>query len=212
MTTKQIDLWKGPFGDSYLERNRVTDELLKARVDFWNNVIKVFYLNSNGIPNSVLEIGAGSGPNLMALDKVYTQIEKPLLKYATEANDKAKEVLKANVDGVQIIQESQLLGVKQPIADLVFTYGVLIHTHPAHLMETMRNMYKASNKWIACMEYFAPEQREITYRGETNALWLNDYGSMWLDNFNLRVVGYGFCWKKTTNLDNITFWLMEKVN
>jgi len=204
--TEQVDLWKGVFGDDYQERNLLTPEEVSVRQPFWENIFKTIYMNSGALPTSVLEVGAGQGPNLCAIQRVSMNIEKPIELYATEVNESAAKALKLNVPGVAMIDQLNASN----IADLVFTYGVLIHTHPAHLRALQRCIFNAAKRWIMCVEYFAPVTRSVPYRGENSALWLDDYGSHWIDNFPLRSIGYGFCWKKTTKLDNVTFWLFEK--
>ena len=44
-----------------------------------------------------------------------------------------------------------------------------------------------------------------------NRLFKRDFGGLWLDTCpDLRVVAYGFAWKRLTGLDNLTWWLFEK--
>jgi hypothetical protein len=208
---KQAELWTGPFGDAYHDRNPITDIDLKNRMMWWNSVIKILYMNCNNIPSSYLEVGAGQGANLQAIQKVYmTEVERSVDLYATEVNKKARRSLEEIIipNKVKILDDIRGL---QGIADCVFTYGVLIHTHPAHLKSLMHDMYHATKRWIICVEYFAPTTRPLIYHGEENALWLDDYGSHWIDNHKLRVIGHGFLWKRMSGLDNLTFWLLEKV-
>jgi len=204
--TKQADLWAGPFGDLYQERNKCTESEIDIRLPFWDNVYKAIYSKCGAIPKSVLEIGAGQGQNLSAIKKLSLQIETPIELFATEINLQAKTLLKENVPDAVIVEKPI-----EKLADLVFTYGVMIHTHPAHLKQLMRDIYSSSKRWIIAVEYFAPETRAMPYHGEKDALWLDDYGSHWINNHPLRILGYGFCWKKTTMLDNVTFWIMERV-
>jgi pseudaminic acid biosynthesis-associated methylase len=207
MSNQQVDLWKGAFGDDYQKRNLLNDDEINARIPFWKGILQLCYMNCNGVmPSSVLEIGAGQGPNMLALEKLSLEIRTPLKLLATEINDKARDALQQNVKSLEVLNDIP----STSCADLSFTYGVLIHTHPAHLRNLQDKIYKSSKRWIMCAEYFAPETRPISYRGEREALWLDDYGAKWLDNFPLRLLGYGFCWKRTTKLDNITFWLFEK--
>lgn len=207
MSNQQIELWKGQWGDDYQKRNLLNDDEVNARIPFLSGILQLCYMNCNGaMPSSILEIGAGQGPNMAAFEKISLQISKPLKLYATEINDKARDALQQNVKSVEILNDIP----STPSVDLSFTYGVLIHTHPAHLRGLQDKIYKSSKRWIMCAEYFAPETRPIPYRGEKEALWLDDYGSKWVDNYPLRLLGYGFAWKKTTKLDNVTMWLFEK--
>lgn len=211
MTTKQIDFWKGPFGDQYTERNLSSEEDIKNRKQFWTGALQVVYMHSQGnIPKDILEIGTGSGSNLSAINEIYKEMDQNINFYATEINEKARAILKVNLPAVTLVEN--LSQTKEAFVDISFTYGVLIHTHPAHRLQLMREMYKASRRWIFCIEYFAPELRPIKYHGEDEMLWLDDYGSLWLDNFNVRSVTYTFCWKRISGLDNVTFWIFEKVN
>lgn len=219
--TEEIKLWEGDFGDKYQERNVVTKEEIDIRQNFWENLLRIIYQNSGTLPKSILEVGAGQGPNLAALQNIYDNMYKMAVEakkdvkipkldvtyWATEVNQKAQEQLKTNVENINILPT--IRGTKN-IADLVFTYGVLIHTHPAQLKGLLEDIHGASKRWIVACEYFAPETRAISYHGKDQALWLDDYGSKYLDNFKLKVIGHGFCWKRMTKLDDITFWLFEK--
>jgi pseudaminic acid biosynthesis-associated methylase len=209
--TKQLELWRGPFGDEYVTRNRLSPVDVTNRMAFWERAIKQLYLNSNSMPETFLEVGAGQGANLQALDAIYKTLDKSTAFYATEVNEKARSVLTDCVPGITIITD---LSKSVSIADCVFTMGVLIHIHPGHIARVMGDIYRASKKWIICAEYFSPTTRSISYHGEADALWADDFGGKWLDDprFSLRLVGYGFLWKRVSGLDNLTFWLMEKTS
>lgn len=206
--TDQKELWSGVFGDAYQERNRLTAEETAKRQQFFEGIYRVIYQNCGDYPKSILEIGAGQGPNLSALERLSIKIQKPIKLYATEINQKARIELSQNVPNVEILTDTP----PENLADLVFTYGVMIHTHPAHIAALQSKIYKASKRWIMCVEYFSPVTRAIPYRGEKDALWLDDYGGKWLDNHSLKVIGYGFCWKRITGLDDVTFTLFEKMD
>ena len=48
-------------------------------------------------------------------------------------------------------------------------------------------------------------------RRRTGLLFKRDFGALWMDRFHgLRIVDYGFFWKRATGLDNLTWWLFEK--
>ena len=58
---------------------------------------------------------------------------------------------------------------------------------------------------------FSDKPVETPYRDHSDVLFKRDFGGFWLDNFpHLRVVSYGFAWKRVTGLDNLTWWLFEK--
>ena len=201
-----MELWMGPFGDQYQERNQIIIEEIENRMGFWELVFKSLYVNTGREIKSILEIGAGKGPNIIAIEKVSTKYELPMQLFATEINAKARIALQENCKTLTILDDIP----DQPIADLVFTYGVMIHTHPAHIKQLQTRMYNASNRFLMCVEYFAPTTEMIPYRGETDALWRDDYGSHFLRNCSLRVIRYGFAWKRMSGLDNLTYFLFEK--
>ena len=106
-------------------------------------------------------------------------------------------------------------GHKIPLADgaveMAFTCGVLIHVDPSLLERTVREIHRASSKYVFCAEYFSPKAETIQYRGETDLLFKNDFGSLYLDLFpDLRLVDYGFFWRRTTVMDDCTWWLFRK--
>lgn len=213
----QKKLWEGDFGTEYAVRNKLDDDFMRPRIMFWENMMKNIYFVANSLPTSILEVGAGTGANLMAINAIYKhQLEgliDPMYKlYATEVNVPSRDALIVNVPNVNVLADPDLNNYEGGQKELVYTSGVLIHTHPDKRMELMRPMFSISKRYIVCIEYFAPETRAIPYRGNNDQLWLDDYGSIWLDNFPLRLISYGFMWKKVTGLDNVTYWLFEKTN
>ncbi len=207
-TTPQTNLWEGPFGDAYQERNKPDKIEIQKRKEFMRTIlIHSIYALRGVFPGSILEIGAGQGPNMCALEEISKDHGIPISLYATELNQKARIALSENAKTVTILDEIP----KEPIADLVMTYGVMIHVHPAHIKNLQTQIYNASKRFIMVCEYFSPVTRPIPYRGERDALWLDDYGRLFQENFNLKIVNYGFAWKPVTGLDNVTYWVFEKV-
>ena len=97
-------------------------------------------------------------------------------------------------------------------ADLAFTSGVLIHIHPDDLLVSCREIHRCARRYIACAEYFAQRPETIPYRGHGDVLFKRDFGTFWMDNFpDLRFLGCGFAWKRMTGLDDLTWWLFEKI-
>lgn len=211
----KVDLWKGDFGDEYTKRNTITDEHLYARTQLWDMLINVL-ANDTTCPklNSILEIGAGSGINLQAIDTFRMTDARTMAKlYAVEPNENARKNIIQTINNVKVYDDNILTlnCVQSQSMDLVFTSGVLIHIHPDNLLQAMTNIYRVSSRFIICIEYFTPDCRAIAYRGEKEALWSNDFGKLYLDNFSLRCVTYGFVWKPVSGLDNLTYWIFEKV-
>ena len=209
-----LDKWKGQFGDEYAERNKIEPELIEARTNFWMSIFQ----SMNYVPNSMLEIGAGNGQNMMAIGAAITLLsnERSPIKCflsATEPNQEARANLLINAPYVNIYPDS-IYDIKQASGsiDFVFTSGVLIHIPPDQLDKAVSEMYRVSSKYILCAEYFSPQCEEIKYQEQEGLLWRSDFGGVFLDKYKLRVINYGFCWKRITKLDNLTWWLMEKTH
>lgn len=209
--TDELKLWRGDFGNQYHDRNIMDDNTLQTRQGLWANKFTMM-MGSPGarLPKSILEVGAGLGTNLQAIKNIYDHNATDVALSAVEPNTKAQASLKSL--GMNVI-EKDAFNITAPDAyfDMVFTSGVLIHIDPKELKDAMAEIYRVSNKYIACIEYFSPELREANYRGH-KALWTQDFGGLWIDNFSLRVITYTFYWKRTTGLDNLTGWLFEKVH
>jgi len=202
----QLQFWRGEFGDNYIGRNTATVDQLRGRVALWAKIIGCLVGNP---PKSILEVGSNIGNNLMAL-RILTGAEM----YAVEPNAEAREILVR--DGV-VEPERALDGIAAAISmadgavDMAFTSGVLIHIHPDDLAASMREIHRVARRYIACIEYFSDKPEMIPYRGHDDRLFKRDFGGMYLDLFpDLRVVDYGFAWKRLTGLDNLTWWLFEK--
>ena len=97
--------------------------------------------------------------------------------------------------------------------DLVYVMGVLIHIHPDDLLANMQKMYEYSNKYILIGEYFNRTPVMIEYQGEKDRLFKRDFGKLFIENFNVNLVDYGFLWGHLydkAGFDDITWWLFEK--
>ena len=88
------------------------------------------------------------------------------------------------------------------ILDLVFSMGVLIHIAPDQLLKNMKKMFQYSSKYILMGEYFNRTLISIEYQGEKDKLFKRDFGKLFIENFNVRLVDYGFLW------DISTIWLV----
>jgi pseudaminic acid biosynthesis-associated methylase len=98
--------------------------------------------------------------------------------------------------------------------DLTFTIGVLIHIHPDDLLQNMDKLFEYSNKYIVIGEYFNRTPVMIEYQGQLNKLFKLDFGKLFLENFNVKLVDYGFLWGHEydkAGFDDITWWVFEKL-
>ena len=205
-TTPQAEFWRGEFGHAYTDRNLDSYDQMQARLQLWSEILSH---TISAPPESFLEVGANLGTNLRAL-----RLLTAARCLAVEPNDKAREILAR--DGV-LKAEDMRGGIASQIdfpdgaADFAFTSGVLIHIHPDHLAASLKEIHRCSRRWIGCIEYFSDKPEMIPYRGHDDRLFKCDFGGFWLDSFpDLRVVAYGFAWKRVTGLDNLTWWLFEK--
>ena len=200
------EIWKGSFGDDYISRNRIGKKNLRDRTNFWAEILC-------SIPEanlkSILEVCANIGGNLMAM----SQLTDATL-YAVEPNSAAREeLIKSGLMPEDRIQDgcASSIPLSDSCTDLVFTRGVLIHIEPEELLKSCSEIYRVSNRYIACVEYFSDQPETIVYRGEEGLLFKRDFGAFWLENFpDLKPVSFGFSWKPLSGLDNMNWWVFEK--
>lgn len=201
----QLQTWAGQFGSDYAERCAATEIAVSARARAWAEMLRPI----DGDPQSILEVGCNIGINQRALRRlVGAQL------WAIEPNPHAREI--ALRDGA--LTPSQLFAGDAsdlPFADgsmdLVFTSGVMIHIAPENLEQAMREIYRVSRRYILCSEYFSQNPETIHYRGHEGLLFKRDFGGAWWDLYpGLEHVANGFFWKRTTGLDDVTWWLFRK--
>ncbi|HEY0435739.1 MAG TPA: pseudaminic acid biosynthesis-associated methylase [Phenylobacterium sp.] len=204
---KALGAWSGAFGDRYTERNAASADAVRGRARIWAEVLSHM---AGDPPKSALEVGPNLGLNLRGLAAV-ADIEC----WGIEPNPAALKRLVA--DGV-LPQERVFegFGHKIPLADgavdLAFTTGVLIHVDPTLLDATMDEIHRVAAKYVFCCEYFSPKPETIAYHGETDLLFKNDFGSLYMDRFpDLCLVDYGFFWRRKSVIDDCTWWLFRKV-
>jgi len=203
---KQLNVWQGEFGQAYIERNNITPERISQRVSAFAEMLAP--LRSDP-PTSILEVGSNIGLNLRALAQVTTA---ELM--AVEPNETALEILKQ--DGVVKPENGRAgyggaLPFETGEADMAFTSTVMIHIPDEALAKTMEEMHRVARRYILCVEYFSPKSETISYRGHDDLLFKRDYGGIWMDSFpDLRLLGNGFFWRRTTGLDDVNWWLFEK--
>lgn len=204
---KSLDAWSGEFGDRYTQRSGATVEAVRGRTRVWGEVLSRM---TGDMPKSVLEVGPNVGLNLLGI-----QALSDMEQWAIEPNASARRQLIEN----GVLPAERLFegfGHSIPLADgavdMAFTAGVLIHVDPSQLEATMREVHRVASKYVFCSEYFSPKAETITYRGEQDLLFKNDFGSLYMDMFpDLQLVDYGFFWRRTTVMDDSTWWLFRKV-
>ena len=207
MVSKQVELWRSEFGESYAQRgnNRITDEGQAALLRDWG---KMLAHATSPRPQSALEVGCNIGRNLVALNPFIPHL------HGIEPNRFACERARQNeaLAGVTI-QEGE--GASLPYADnsidLVFTSGVLIHVAPENLGGVVDEIVRVARHYIVCIEYFAHEPTEVPYHGMSGFLFKRDFGKFYLERHpELRVLDYGFLWQVLDSADNANWWLFAK--
>lgn len=200
MRTEQETFWAGAFGDTYTDRNATTH--LVSQVALFTKILA----RTEGV-DSAFELGANCGTNLRALR---TLLPKARLG-GVEINRHAYEQMR-QIEGVQAVHGSLLdLGPPEPCA-LTFTSGVLIHIAPDRLPVAYAKLVEASRRYVVVIEYYNPTPVEVSYRGHTEKLFKRDFAGELLDAFALRLVDYGFVWRRDPNFpaDDVTWFLLEK--
>jgi pseudaminic acid biosynthesis-associated methylase len=204
--THQLNNWRGEFGDEYTIRNSADDKTMFARTKMWSRILDSII---GDLPETIVEVGSNLGLNLRALTKL---TDARLI--AIEPNESALGKLVA--DGIIDKDDAHSaiaanIPLDDGIADLSFTSGVLIHISPEQLDESMAEIYRVSSKYIVCCEYFADKPEQIQYRGNDGLLFKRDFGDYWMESYpDLKLIDYGFLWKRMTGLDNITWWVFKK--
>ena len=214
--TKNSEAWASDFGNAYQDRNRSNWRSIKNRSRMFGDIFNVMENASKAaapslpaFPSSIIEVGGGAGDNLRAIDMIYERSRQPVKLMACDINEGAR---RAMADVASVMPGDILaLPYKDDSADLVFTSGVLIHIDPSELDQALAEIHREAKRWILSIEYFNPTPDEVKYRDQSGMLWRRDWGEAWLTKFpDLKPLGCGFCWKRMTGLDNVTWFLFEK--
>lgn len=205
MTPKneQETFWAETYANDYIRKNSHFDK--KLGVEGWEKML----MKAQNI-NSILECGCNIGRNITFLNEVKPDANKSIIEISKPAFEYVKNNLKLDKAVNCSIVESNL---DPKSFDLTFTIGVLIHIHPDNLLANMKKMYEYSNKYILIGEYFNRTPVTIEYQGESDKLFKSDFGKMFLENFDVSLVDYGFLWGHvydSAGFDDITWWLFEK--
>lgn len=159
---------------------------------------------------SYLECGCNIGRNIGFLETVLPTANKAFIEISQDAYQIAVNQYSPQQSFNGAILDSNFL---LSSFDLVYTMGVLIHIHPDDLLSNMSKMYNYSNKYILIGEYFNRTPVMIEYQGKKNKLFKRDFGKLFLENFKVNLVDYGFLWGHEyddSGFDDITWWLFEK--
>tara|TARA_X000000950_G_scaffold262452_2_gene333714 strand:+ start:1591 stop:2202 length:612 start_codon:yes stop_codon:yes gene_type:complete len=199
--TEQEKFWANQFGTDYIKRND-SEIILNSKINMWKKI----FSSTNNV-KSVIELGCNIGLNLVAIKKLFPKIKLSGYEINKEAVKKAE---KFNVG--KITKASILEKIEFDKADLCFTACVLIHINPKYLRNVYENLVHASTRYILVAEYYNPVPIKVKYRGYENRLFKRDFAGDLIENYNLKLIDYGFIYKRD-NLapqDDITWFLLEK--
>ena len=201
--------WAGDFGTEYQSRNQSSWPSIKNRARLFSDVFNAMEQAKGGFPASIIEVGGGCGDNLRAIDMIYARSNAPIKLMSCDPNEAAR---KAMADVATVLPgDLNQLPYSDDAADMVFTSGVLIHVPPGDLPRAMSEIYRVSKRWILSIEYYNNVPEEIKYRDQSGMMWRRDWGDEWMNKYpDMKCIGYGFAWRRITELDNLTWFAFEK--
>ncbi|MFC1911840.1 pseudaminic acid biosynthesis-associated methylase [Chloroflexota bacterium] len=183
-TSKQMQEWAAQFGKEYSDRNAVTleemESLYKKQYGLTRTEMNSRFVADFDKDVKILEVGSNIGNQLLCLQKAGFQN-----LYGIELQSYAVELSKGRTKDINIIQGSAFdIPFRDDYFDLVFTSGLLIHISPGDIATALDEIYRCTNKYIWCFEYFAAEYTRVKYRGHDNLLWKTNFSKLFLDRFD----------------------------
>lgn len=199
---EQQQFWANDYAQDYIRKNSQFDR--QRGIEAWQKMLA----KSEDI-GSILECGCNIGRNIDFLNAVLPDAPKSIIEISKPAYDFVTHQHKLDKAFNGPIEESAF----PDRFDLVFTIGVLIHIHPDNLLTNMRKMFDYSSKYILMGEYFNRTPMMIEYQGQKDRLFKRDFGKLFIENFQVKLVDYGFLWGHiydSAGFDDITWWLFKK--
>ncbi len=200
---EQEKFWSGNFGNNYTKR-LPTKLLLANNISFFKKILKKNYKI-----NSLIELGANNGSNILAIKKIKKKLNNIT---AVEINSNACKQLE-KIKKISVINKPiSKLKIKDKF-DLVLLKGVLIHVNPNQLKKIYKKISTLSSKYVLIAEYYNPYPIKIDYRHHKNKLFKRDFaGEFVANNRNFKIVDYGFVYKKDKfPQDDLTWFLIKKL-
>jgi len=201
----QENFWANYYASEYIRKNSQFDNNLGASA--WTTILS----KCDGISN-YLEMCPNIGRNLVQIKVAHPnlrpsiiEISKPAYDFVTKHHDLEYAYNGPILDSV----------LPNHHFDLTFTMGVLIHIHPDLLLDHMRKLYKYSRKYVLIGEYFNRTPMSLPYQGQDEKLFKCDFGKIFVENFNVNIVDYGFLWGHIydrAGFDDVTWWMFEKLD
>ncbi|MCX5666806.1 MAG: methyltransferase domain-containing protein [Candidatus Omnitrophica bacterium] len=182
--THQTKEWEGRFGKKYTNRNAYSlkrlDDLYRKNCGIARSEFNRLFLGRLSRDIKILEIGSNVGNQLLLLQKMGF---KNLC--GIEINRYAIEFSKKRTSGIDIIRGSAFdIPFKNGYFDLVFTSGVLIHIHPGHINDVLREIHRCAKRYIWGYEFYADKYSEKVYRGHRSLFWRANFAKLYLSLFD----------------------------
>jgi len=194
--------WKEEFGDDYHKRQKEAEVgSVLSNIFFFSKILS----KTQGVKR-IIELGAGTGQNLDAINK----LGHDLALIGVEINEQAAMEIPCGFIFRQSIFDFEPPNYEH--ADLAFTKGLLIHILPADLPAAYDVLYRSSGRYVLICEYYSPTPVEVEYRGHSSKLWKRDFAGEMMEKYpDLQMVDYGFTYHKDQfPQDDLTWFLMEK--
>jgi pseudaminic acid biosynthesis-associated methylase len=202
--SQQEKFWATTYANDYIKKNSEFDHKLGSEA--WEYMLQKI----QGKVKNYLECGCNVGRNITQLQLAFPEAKPSII----EISRAAFNFVTAHHEFTNAYNGSILnSNFEKESFDLVFTMGVLIHINPDQLLEHMAKMYGYSKKYILIGEYFNRTPMSIEYQGEKEKLFKRDFGKLFIENFDVKLVDYGFLWGHIydkAGFDDVTWWLFEK--
>ena len=159
--------WAGKHGDEYTKRCDVDFE---SRIDIFGWLLDELDI---GMISRILEVGCNKGHNLSSLQAL---THYSIIGAGLEIN-KSLCVAPGIVNGT--IYD---IPWSDNVFDIVFSSGVLIHIPPKRLDDAIKEMRRASNKYILMIEYHADVEKGFRYEEDFDhgdGCWHRPYGKIY---------------------------------
>lgn len=202
--SEQEKFWATTYAKEYIKKNQEFDHDLGAEA--WGKMLA----KVNSEIQSYLEFGCNIGRNIEQINKVLPNAQPAIIEISKPAFNFVCSRYKLSHAFNGAILESSF---DHNSFDLVFTMGVLIHINPEQLLAHMERMLQYSSRYILMGEYFNRTPISIEYQGEKEKLFKRDFGKLFLENFDVKLLDYGFLWGHiydSAGFDDIIWWLFDK--
>ena len=193
------ELWRGDFGDRYVERNSVD---YPARRGFWGRTLDRYPTDS------LLEVGCAHGDNFRYMGD-FIDLGRTT---GVDINERSLRTLAASEPDVNaVFGAARHLPFRDRAFGTVFTIGLLIHQPDSTLPAVIRDIVRCSSRWVMFGEYSSAEPTEIEYRGLTGVLFKRDYVAIAADLCpELRHVATEELTMEADGFDRVTWGVFER--